>query len=86
MVLGDPTVKMFGVRDLDMYMLTREREAVRVWEMGNYSADLKQFYLMRDTPSARNKAGVIMPIKVLPICKLFIISKIINPVSSSQKL
>ena len=65
MVLGDPTVKMFGVRDLDMYILPREREAVRVWEMGNYSASLMQFYLMRDTPSARNKAGVIMPIKVV---------------------
>ena len=63
MVLGDPTVKMFGVRDLDMYMLAREREAVRVWEMGNYTVNSKQFYIMRDTPSARNKAGIIMPIK-----------------------
>ena len=63
MVLGDPTVRMFGVRDLDMYMLPREREAVTVWEMGNYTNKVKQFYIMRDTPSARNKAGIIMPIK-----------------------
>ena len=63
MVLGDPTVKMFGIRDLDMYMLTREREAVRVWEMGNYTDKVKQFYIMRDTPQARNKAGILMPIK-----------------------
>ena len=63
MVLGDPTVKMFGVRDLDMYMLAREREAVRVWEMGNYTDKEKQFYIMRDTPQARNRAGILMPIK-----------------------
>ena len=62
-VLGDPTVRMFGVRDLDMYMLPREREAVTVWEMGNYTNKVNQFYIMRDTPSARNKAGIIMPIK-----------------------
>ena len=62
-MLGDPTVRMFGVRDLDMYMLPREREAVTVWEMGNYTNKVKQFYIMRDTPSARNKAGIIMPIK-----------------------
>ena len=63
MVLGDPTVKMFGIRDLDMYMLDRERDAVRVWEMGNYTDKEKQFYIMRDTPQARNRAGILMPIK-----------------------
>ena len=57
-VLGDPTVKMFGVRDLDMYMLPREREAVRDWERGG-----RQFYVMRDTPQGRNKAGFLMPMK-----------------------
>ena len=31
-VLGDPTVRRFGIRDLDMYMLDRERDAVREWE------------------------------------------------------
>ena len=63
MVLGDPTVRMFGIRDLDMYMLPREREAVTVWEMGNYTNKDKQFYIMRDTPQARNRAGIFMPVK-----------------------
>ena len=31
-MLGDPTVRRFGIRDLDMYMLDRERDAVREWE------------------------------------------------------
>ena len=31
-VLGDPTVRRFGIRDLDMYMLDRERDAVKQWE------------------------------------------------------
>ena len=56
MVLGDPTVKMFGVRDLDMYMLPREREAVRVWEVGNYTGELKQFYLMHSSPHSSIKS------------------------------
>ena len=58
-VLGDPTVKMFGVRDLDMYILPRERDAVSDWERRG----TKQFYVMRDTPDKRNRAGYIMPIK-----------------------
>ena len=32
MVLGDPTVRRFGIRDLDMFLLDRERDAVSVWE------------------------------------------------------
>ena len=31
-VLGDPTVRRFGIRDLDMFLLDRERDAVRAWE------------------------------------------------------
>ena len=31
-VLGDPTVRRFGIRDLDMFLLDRERAAVREWE------------------------------------------------------
>ena len=63
-VLGDPTVKMFSIRDLDMYMLPRERDAVDTWLAGNYTRDRRQFYIMRDTPQARNRAGILMPIKV----------------------
>ena len=58
-MLGDPTVRMFGIRDLDMFMLPRERAAVASWERGE-----DQFYIMRDTPQARNRAGILMPIKV----------------------
>ena len=58
-VLGDPTVRRFGIRDLDMYMLDRERDAVRQWEEDGS----KQFYILRDTPQARNRAGILMPIK-----------------------
>ena len=57
-VLGDPTVRKFGVRDLDMYMLHRERDAVSDWERSS-----SMFYVMRDTPQGRNSAGVFMPIK-----------------------
>ena len=46
-------------RDLDMFMLERERAAVSAWEAG-----AEQFYVMRDTPQARNRAGILMPIKV----------------------
>ena len=60
LVLGDPTVRMFGIRDLDMFMLTRERDAVARWEQEGHH----QFYIMRDTPQARNRAGILMPIKV----------------------
>ena len=58
-VLGDPTVRMFGVRDLDMFILGRELAAVQEW-MGD---DSKQFYVMRDTPARKNRAGYRMPIK-----------------------
>jgi len=57
-VLGDPTVRMFGIRDLDMYMLPRERAAMTNWENGG-----RQFYVMRDTPQGRNKAGFMMAMK-----------------------
>ena len=59
-VMGDPTVSLFGVRDLDMFMTRRERDAVGVWEE---QEDHKQFYILRDTPQSRNKAGTLMPIK-----------------------
>ena len=49
----------FIPRDLDMFMLERERAAVSAWEAG-----AEQFYVMRDTPQARNRAGILMPIKV----------------------
>ena len=42
-----------------MFMLERERAAVSAWEAG-----AEQFYVMRDTPQARNRAGILMPIKV----------------------
>ena len=42
-----------------MFMLERERAAVSAWEEG-----AEQFYIMRDTPQARNRAGILMPIKV----------------------
>ena len=50
-VLRDPTVRMFHVRDLDMYMLPREVDAMDMWEggNGNYTTQRKQFYVMRDT-------------------------------------
>lgn len=57
-VLGDPTVRMFGVRDLDSYLLERERDVVRDWVRRG-----DQFYVMRDTPIGRNSAGYFMPIK-----------------------
>ena len=58
-VLGDPTVRFFGVRDLDSFLLQRERDVVTEWmRKGD-----KQFYIMRDTPIGRNSAGYLMPIK-----------------------
>ena len=64
--MGDPTVRMFHVRDLDMYMLPREVDAMELWEggNGNYTTQRKQFYVMRDTPQKRNAGGILMPIKV----------------------
>ena len=58
-VLGDPTVRMFGVRDLDMFILGRELAAVQEW----MEDDSKQFYVLRDTPAKKNRAGYRMPIK-----------------------
>ena len=58
-VLGDPTVKLFGVRDLDMFILGRELAAVKEW----MEDDSKQFYVMRDTPEKKMRAGYRMPIK-----------------------
>ena len=57
MVLGDPTVQMFGVRDLDSYLLQRERDVVEDWVGQNK----KQFYIMRDTPQRRTRAKYLMP-------------------------
>ena len=45
-----------------MFMLERERAAVSAWEAG-----AEQFYVMRDTPQARNRAGILMPIKVVTL-------------------
>ena len=43
--LGDPTVQIFGSRDVDSWILPRERSAVFDWE--NSGA---QFHIMRDGP------------------------------------
>ena len=56
-VLGDPTIRMFGVRDLDSYLLQRERDVVTHW----VERHEKQIYIMRDTPQKRNKANYLMP-------------------------
>ena len=56
-VLGDPTIRMFGVRDLDSYLLQRERDVVTHW----VERHEKQIYIMRDTPQKRNKADYLMP-------------------------
>ena len=46
-VVGDPTVELFGCRDVDSYLLPRERAAVHQWlERGAAS----QFHIMRDGP------------------------------------
>jgi hypothetical protein len=46
-VVGDPTVELFGCRDVDSYLLPRERAAVHQWlERGATS----QFHIMRDEP------------------------------------
>ena len=58
-VLGDPTVRLFGVRDLDMFILQREVDAMHDWKQDG----TKQFYVLRDTPERRMRAGYIMPIK-----------------------
>ena len=58
-VLGDPTVRLFGVRDLDMFILKRELAAMEEWR----EDDSKQFYVMRDTPERKMKAGYRIPIK-----------------------
>ena len=58
-VLGDPTVRVFGVRDLDMWILQRELDAIEDWKEDG----TKQFYVLRDTPAKRNRAGYRMPIK-----------------------
>ena len=44
-VLGDPTVRKFGSRDVDSWILPRERAAVADWEERG-----KQFHIMRDGP------------------------------------
>ena len=58
-VLGDPTVRLFGVRDLDMFILKRELAAMQEW----MEDDSKQFYVLRDTPEKKMRAGYRMPIK-----------------------
>ena len=58
-MLGDPTVRLFGVRDLDMFILKRELAAMEEWR----EDDSKQFYVMRDTPERKMRAGYRMPIK-----------------------
>ena len=55
-VLGDPTVRLFGVRDLDMFILERELAAMEEWR----EDDSKQFYVMRDTPERKMRAGYRM--------------------------
>ena len=54
-----------------MFMLERERAAVSAWEAG-----AEQFYVMRDTPQARNRAGILMPIKVSIMLTLENVQKI----------
>ena len=54
-VLGDPTVRLFGVRDTDSYILKREREAVMDWEKRKD----KQFMVMRDSPQTNNGSTLL---------------------------
>ena len=45
--LGDPTVRKFVSRDMDSWILPRERSAVQEWEtVGRF-----QFHVMRDHPN-----------------------------------
>ena len=44
-VLGDPTVEMFGSRDVDSYLMPREKAAVDEWTEKD-----EQFHIMRDGP------------------------------------
>ena len=44
-VVGDPTVEVFGSRDVDSFLLARERAAVAGWLDSG-----KQFHMMRDLP------------------------------------
>ena len=54
-VLGDPTVRLFGVRDLDSYILRRERDAVKDWERRKD----RQFIVMRDSPQTNNGSRLL---------------------------
>jgi len=44
--LGDPTVEIFGSRDVDSYLMPREKAAVDEWMRKAF----KQFHIMRDGP------------------------------------
>ena len=44
-VLGDPTVAVFGSRDVDSYLTQREKAAVGAWLVSG-----KQFNVLRDGP------------------------------------
>ena len=57
-----------------MFMLERERAAVSAWEEG-----AEQFYIMRDTPPARNRAGILMPIKVGTLGQIIAITPVNEP-------
>ena len=57
-----------------MFMLERERAAVSAWEEG-----AEQFYIMRDTPQARNRAGILMPIKVGTLGQIIVITAFNEP-------
>ena len=48
-VLADPTVSVFGSRDVDSYLTPRERAAVSAWMVSG-----KQFNVMRDGPFHRS--------------------------------
>lgn len=49
-VLADPTVEVFGSRDVDSYLTEREASAVGAWLGGSG----KQFHVMRDGPFHRS--------------------------------
>ena len=48
-VLADPTVSMFGSRDIDSYLTAREAAAVSAWRVSG-----KQWHVMRDGPFHRS--------------------------------
>ena len=48
-VLSDPTVSVFGSRDVDSYLTEREAAAVRAWLVSG-----KQWHVMRDGPFHRS--------------------------------